>query len=834
VPFAVVLGTLPIKIRKATANETVAALRTLQVTVRATKSRTPLSLEILIAGFALVALLVAQWMLSAAIQGTNYYGVDGKMAQATILTVFEFGSRFEINNINPIEGVGSQLLPMNVWANPAYWPFGLVDKELATDLSAVVALAIFGAAVYVMARCFDVTILASLVAAQSSIVLFAPAVLILQLPTVFCLTPGNAVVYAPHMVALGLLGRLEPGSWRSFGLITAGIFGLLFYSLCCDPLWTMVSGISWSVAFVVVTFGPLRMKTILVRCATLGLSIALLVASGVAQYLYTLSQYTARVQFPEVLDRERGSGLASALFYSPNMKYYYLACALGWLLGLLALRGRSRLFVAAGAVSCAAYFAYSVLYLLLLNGTWVLPIPTYVEQCLFLLLVTTAVAGYWGALSVTASASAGIITRAVSRVSSSQAVGQRARASARMLVQRMRVAAIRHHVPRLAYLTLPVSRPLGGAEPLVQSEPMRLHGRYIASVSHARAVAIALHFAAAAVIPGYVVNFALNRAQTLAHMYHERWPNEAALVGFLMDNVRQSAGEPFRGSVMFWQPDYPALLTIANGWARAIPTANEYSQLVTPQALYFVHVLLKKDVRANLNWFQPFFVDGTYTEAYWNALRMFGVRYFIGYARLPLAEDLEFPVTTLPHARLAEEPTAWNIYELPHPNVGNYSPTETVMAGSGAEIMRIFGKRTFDPTQQAVLSTPIAERLVPAREMRMSRIRGGLHVSGRSDGTSLVVLPQQFSNCLRARDERVRLVRANLMMTGLIFSGDLDTDIVFDYGIFTPACRRADLADMKRLNLKINLRMAHLSGDRLFPDWEDATAKLRAIVGAIK
>jgi len=25
------------------------------------------------------------------------------------------------------------------------------------------------------------------------------------------------------------------------------------------------------------------------------------------------------------------------------------------------------------------------------------------------------------------------------------------------------------------------------------------------------------------------------------------------------------------------------------------------------------------------------------------------------------------------------------------------------------------------------------------------------------------------------------------MMTGLMFSGDLDTDIVFDYGIFTPA-----------------------------------------------
>src|SRR5262249_29420949 len=201
-----------------------------------------------------------------------------------------------------------------------------------------------------------------------------------------------------------------------------------------------------------------------VRCAALGLSLALLVASGAAEYVYTLSQYTARVQFPEVLDRERGPGLASALSYSPNMKYYYLACALGWLLGLLILRGRSRLFAAAGAVSCAAYAVYSMLYLLLLNGTWVLPIPTYVEQCLFPLLVTTAVAGYWGALSAVASASAAIITRAVSSAPSAQSVRQHARASARALVQRMRIAAIRRGVPRLASFMLSVSPLLSGPE----------------------------------------------------------------------------------------------------------------------------------------------------------------------------------------------------------------------------------------------------------------------------------------------------------------------------------------------------------------------------------
>jgi hypothetical protein len=182
--------------------------------------------------------------------------------------------------------------------------------------------------------------LPSILAAQSTIVLFAPAVLILHMPTVFCLTPGNAVVYAPHMVALGILGRLEPGPWRNTALATAGIAALLLYSLYCDPLWTMVNGMSWALPFAVVTFAAVRWRAIVARCAVLVFCLALLVVSGAAEYIYTLSQYTSRVQFPLVLDRGRGPGLVSALSYSPDMKTFYVACILGWLIGIFASRGR--------------------------------------------------------------------------------------------------------------------------------------------------------------------------------------------------------------------------------------------------------------------------------------------------------------------------------------------------------------------------------------------------------------------------------------------------------------------------------------------------------------
>src|SRR5262245_18777273 len=143
------------------------------------------STEFIVAGAGLLMLLAAQWMLSVAIHGTNYYGVDGKMAQATVLSTLTFGGVFDITNISPIQGVGSQMLTKNAWANPSFWPFAFFDKERATDVSALVALEIFEIAYYVMIRCFDVSILPSIVAAQLTIVLFAPALLIAHMPTNF-------------------------------------------------------------------------------------------------------------------------------------------------------------------------------------------------------------------------------------------------------------------------------------------------------------------------------------------------------------------------------------------------------------------------------------------------------------------------------------------------------------------------------------------------------------------------------------------------------------------------------------------------------------------------
>src|SRR5262245_53610185 len=82
-------------------------------------------------------------------------------------------------------------------------------------------------------------------------------------------------------------------------------------------------------------------------------------------------------------------------------------------------------------------------------------------------------------------------------------------------------------------------------------------------------------------------------------------------------------------------------------------------------------------------------------------------------------------LTTMPRRPSAGEPGLWQMYELPRPNIGNCIPTEVVTAESAAEITARMREEKFDFTKQVVLSTPIREPAVAARNMRLSLIRGG-------------------------------------------------------------------------------------------------------------
>src|SRR5262249_25330172 len=293
----------------------------------------------------------------------------------------------------------------------------------------------------------------------------------------------------------------------------------------------------------------------------------------------------------------------------------------------------------------------------------------------------------------------------------------------------------------------------------------------------ARFVTLAIALIFVSYIPSIGINHAIHDSYLEAEIYKRPWPNEPELMTFLTENISSQVGQPLRGSIAFWDVGGITHSTLASVWAQGMHTIDEYSQLVTPQAVYFLYAFLKqKEVMGSLNGFVPY--PGPSWENFTKAMQLFGMRYYLlSDEQRPEWADgiLDPPRIILPRRPHGQPSGVWYVHEYRHPNVGDYSPTEIATAQSAAEIIDKISAPHFDFTKQAVLPTPLQKPLVAARNMQLSRLRGRFHVSGHSDSTSLVVLPLQFSNCLRARDSHVRLLRAYLTVAGILLSGDIHT-----------------------------------------------------------
>ncbi len=226
-------------------------------------------------------------------------------------------------------------------------------------------------------------------------------------------------------------------------------------------------------------------------------------------------------------------------------------------------------------------------------------------------------------------------------------------------------------------------------------------------------------------------------------------------------------------------------------WNSNIPTIEDYGQWLTRQMFMFDRDLLAApgDI-----------VDlhGVATHLYRvspDILAMLGVRYIVTDAALksPLATEV------LQEASAAG--TVLRLYEILNANLGNLSPTKVIAADSYADaVSRLRDLRSRD-TVVVLDATSLPSDPVPAQRADLTVIKGGYHVEARSSGTSLLVLPVQFSHCWQLVGKstgKVGIFRANIVQTGLYFRGDLDVDLRFGFGLLNSSCRRQDGDDMRR------------------------------------
>jgi hypothetical protein len=229
-------------------------------------------------------------------------------------------------------------------------------------------------------------------------------------------------------------------------------------------------------------------------------------------------------------------------------------------------------------------------------------------------------------------------------------------------------------------------------------------------------------------------------------------------------------------------------------WNSDIPTLEEYGQWVSKQMYSSDRDLLAQQedevdpLRSTilLYRFRPLL------------LRALGVRFVIADGTLA-DPSIELVMTESGQAGVIV-----NLYEIKGANLGQFSPTQVIQAGDYATAVAALRERR-DFENRVVVSSFEGSGLVRASRSRLVAIKDGYRLTAAAAGRALLVLPVQFSNCWEVEtrsDTPARIVRANIVQTGVLFKDEVDARLRFNFEPWNASCRFQDARDLSQLDLK--------------------------------
>jgi hypothetical protein len=294
-------------------------------------------------------------------------------------------------------------------------------------------------------------------------------------------------------------------------------------------------------------------------------------------------------------------------------------------------------------------------------------------------------------------------------------------------------------------------------------------------------------------------------------------PAPTPVTNFLAKELALRPGAPFRGRVasiagsdfepqwvqapFITQHNYDGVNLFFSGndhrmyglWYYNIPTLFESNQFSSP----FFHLVNARLLNA------PGTLDlrSYETQSIVNdrVMALLGVRYLLSDKLLPQRT----PVLSY---RLVQGRDL-HVYSVPDANVAGYAVTTVRRAASGQDVIALLADPALDPRTTAVLTTwDELPPLVPVNRSSLTVERGGYRIEADSPGTSLLVLPIEYSHCLHANltasgTTPPRLLRVNLAMTGILFSGHVEGRLTLRYGPWSSRCRMDDWREADALKI---------------------------------
>ena len=745
---------------------------------------------------------IGLWRLPGDFWGM-YGNTDGIWAAWNLRGILEWSRPFDLSPFNPLSGMGSTFLPNTPWLNPAALALALpLPREVCYLISYLVYFVELSFSLILLYRVIGLKPLEAIVCTQLYLwLLFPPSNGVFVTLPWYSLSPVVAHLVAicnVLLVLILLVGR--HGFWANVAC-GAGILSLIVCGIFSAPITFLTYAPVYAVAGLALLSGSRPgARELGWKLAVVLASAALLWLAGYKDYLQGTSAMSGRsIFYPAAF--AAGADLLTWDYWRAAWakfdacEHHYFLCRrnpsfyilVGSSLGaVLCIFERSK--VRSLAVGILLFFAF--VYIFDFAGRISLFGSAHAIGLAYLI---------WSAFPFVALFLGLLIFRVVRLVGRPLFARLRPPGSTAPLApaaSALAAAALTFVIPALAFADWQFRVRLRQPPPPVHNPDIAFLGP--SNVRHAKIGAITRYLIEhASIEPGSAF-----RGYTATYLVDPQGPLSQQLQQTSTGSRQLSKLEIYIAARQFLDRHYQNRLHETDLWEHNIPTLEEYGQWVTKTAYLGLDMLVNPNGQDNSGALT--FNAAVFLRLYeldLGLLPVLGVRYLI------TDVVLHDPRAALRAEQSSDRAPPIFLYEISHPNLGNWSPTKTVVAHSFAEAMALLRRREHDLSSTAIVFDRIEGPLVPAENVTFQFVRGGFHVRANAAGAAAVVLPVQYSTCWRVLPSSgaapgATLHRANGFQALLQFSGQVDATFVFDFGLFRNVdCRSRDVAELKSVGL---------------------------------
>lgn len=685
-------------------------------------------------------------------------------------------SPFDFGVMSPYEGLGGLDQPLGVWVNasfiiPHVLPF--TDSRTGTYFVNFVLLSL---ATWILARAMGVHPVPSVVGTQVFVFLFCiPGEACANWMTHFSGAAFDQAV--PHLITPTALVTVCGAVFSYIGrssragniVLTLLIPALVIYAVLCDPLYAANSLVFLCFLLAGIFLDRERREIFLWRTAAIVFAALVFLAIRLPTFYEALAGYCARARFPNELyvEVQQWDALTGLIFQGGLATPCCLLVIIGAL--FMIIQGTRRVRWFAAAILAFQVFIAVLSFIYVYSGIrWAWPAPLYMETAAYPAYLAVILLGI------------PMAARSAVRLFQARLLGGR-RVLARSLRRRRLVSAYRavSAVPICGIVFVLLSRDCN-LPYMSYGKDTRLYPLTgIAGYLHDQ-LAIGnsgLFRGAVASLVGVPGGGMMRQMKIPDDAPYEKW--NIALVE------------------LYFRP-YDPHLSMCGLWDIGVPTLEDNNHLVTPPFYFLIsRALSRSQDFHSRNW-------TTITRVRPALMAALGARFLFTDC---LQQD----------ARLAMRAGQTNpadglklyLYEITNPNVGNFSPLRTISSTDAKQTIGMLISDGFPFQDTAVVDGPSISGLTRASEGAIYYERGGVRVVAQTTGTSLLILPLQFSNSLKvisteenSSGHPIQLLRANLVETGLLFQGRINLKIAHVFGLFRALDGRLrDIDDCGRLGI---------------------------------